>query len=106
LLTILNDILDLCKIESNKLTLEQIDTALVETLREIKSLMHPNALGKGVDLSITFLTPVPNRIQTDPKRLRQILLNLVGNATKFTESGSIQVTVENVAGDVTWEVIG
>ena len=83
LLTILNDILDLCKIESNKLTLEQIDTALVETLREIKSLMHPNALGKGVDLSITFLTPVPNRIQTDPKRLRQILLNLVGNATKL-----------------------
>ena len=99
LLTILNDILDLCKIESNKLTLEQIDTALVETLREIKSLMHPNALGKGVDLSITFLTPVPNRIQTDPKRLRQILLNLVGNATKFTESGSIQVTVENVSTD-------
>jgi PAS domain S-box-containing protein len=99
LLTILNDILDLCKVESNKLTLEQVDTALVETLREIQYLMQPNALGKGVDLSIVFLTPVPNRIQSDPKRLRQILLNLVGNATKFTESGSIRVTVESVSAD-------
>ena len=93
LLTVINDILDLSKIEAGKMTVETIDTPVVQILHEVQSLIGPRAGGKGVGLSTRFETSVPDRIQCDPTRLRQILMNLVGNAAKFTEAGSITIAV-------------
>ena len=89
LLTIINDVLDLSKIEAEKTTVELIETPLIEVLCEVERLLRPKAIGKGVTLSTTLSTPVPDRILSDPTRLRQILMNLVGNAAKFTEHGTI-----------------
>lgn len=91
LLTVINDILDLSKIEAGKLEVEQVDTALPSVLLDVESLMRARAQAKGVSLESRILTPVPDRIVTDPTRLRQILMNLVGNAAKFTERGRILV---------------
>jgi len=91
LLTIINDVLDLSKIEADKTTLEQIETPLIEILCEVERLLRPRATGKGVTLGAKLSTPVPDRILSDPTRLRQILMNLVGNAAKFTEHGTIVI---------------
>jgi PAS domain S-box-containing protein len=93
LLTVINDILDLSKIEAGKMTVETVDTPLVTILHEVQSLIGPRSHGKGVALTTRFDTPIPDRIESDPTRLRQILMNLVGNASKFTEAGSITVAV-------------
>lgn len=93
LLTILNDILDLSKIEAGKLKVERIDCALAQIIDEAMSLMRVRAIEKKLQLSVSFAGPVPQTIKTDPTRLRQILINLMGNAIKFTESGDVQVVV-------------
>lgn len=93
LLTIINDILDLSKIEADKITVERIETPLIAILAEIESLMRPRANGKGVKLTTRFGNAVPDVILSDPTRFRQILMNLVGNAVKFTEAGCIEVVV-------------
>jgi PAS domain S-box-containing protein len=91
LLTVINDILDLSKIEADKMTVERIETPLVCVLREVESLMMPRARGKGVSLCTQLRTGVPDRIMSDPTRLRQILMNLAGNAVKFTEEGRVTI---------------
>jgi len=91
LLTIINDVLDLSKIEANRTTVELIETPLIEVLCEVERLLRPKAIGKGVTLETKLSTPVPIRILSDPTRLRQILMNLVGNAAKFTEHGTIVI---------------
>jgi CheY-like chemotaxis protein len=91
LLTIINDVLDLSKIEANKMTIEQVETPLLRVLQEIETLMLPNAKGKGVDLQVILSSPIPDRIQCDPTRLRQIIMNLVGNSIKFSEAGSVTI---------------
>ena len=93
LLTIINDILDLSKIEANKMTVEKIETPLIAVLGEVESLMRPHAIAKGLMMSTSLSTPVPEHILCDPTRLRQILLNLSGNAVKFTEEGSVSIIV-------------
>ncbi|MCX5691590.1 MAG: ATP-binding protein, partial [Planctomycetota bacterium] len=97
LLTVINDILDLSKIEADKMTVERIDTPLVGVLCEVESLMTPRAQGKGVAVATQLRTPVPERIMSDPTRLRQILMNLAGNAVKFTEAGCVTIAaaIEN-----------
>ncbi|MCE3017158.1 MAG: PAS domain S-box protein [Pirellula sp.] len=92
LLTVINDILDLSKIEAEKLTFEKVDTPLVNILCEVERLMLQTATGKGLILSTAFSSPVPDRILSDPTRLRQILMNLLGNAIKFTDAGTVRVT--------------
>jgi PAS domain S-box-containing protein len=92
LLTVINDILDLSKIEAGKMTLERIDTPFIQVMREVDSLMRPRALGKGVRLRAALGSPVPEHIVSDPTRLRQILMNLVGNAVKFTEAGGVTLS--------------
>jgi PAS domain S-box-containing protein len=92
LLTVINDILDLSKIEADKLTIEKVDTPLVNVLCEAERLMLQTATGKGIVLSMAFSSPVPDRIRSDPTRLRQILMNLLGNAIKFTEAGTVKIT--------------
>lgn len=96
LLTVINDILDLSKIEAGRMVIEEIDTSLPALLREVDGLMQERVAAKGVTLRTTLVTPVPERICTDPTRLRQILMNIVGNAVKFTEVGSVAVEVRAV----------
>ena len=92
LLTVVNDILDLSKIEADKLTVEKVDTQLVNVLCEVEKLMLQSATDKGLSLSMASTSPLPDRILCDPTRLRQILMNLVGNAIKFTETGAVSIT--------------
>gem|GEM_PF-582955 len=91
LLTIINDILDMSKIEAGQMTVEAIQVDPVQLVGEVASLMRPHAIGKGIDLHIAYDTPLPEAIRSDPTRLRQILLNLTGNAIKFTELGSVTI---------------
>ena len=93
LLQIINDILDLSKIEAGKVTIETIDTPIYQILVDIEGLMRPRAIGKGVKLSTEFKTPIPEEIIGDPTRIRQVLMNLVGNAVKFTDRGAVRVLV-------------
>jgi PAS domain S-box-containing protein len=93
LLTVINDILDMSKIEAGQMQVECIACDPVQLVDEVASLARPRADGKGVELRVEFDGAVPRRILTDPTRLRQILLNLVGNAVKFTEIGHITIGV-------------
>ena len=89
LLTVINDILDLSKIEAHKMCVESVETPVIRVLAEVESLMRPRVTDKGVSFSVTLATPVPDRILSDPTRLRQILINLSGNAAKFTQQGRV-----------------
>ncbi len=93
LLQIINDILDLSKIEAGKLDVERIPCSPVQIAREVIELMRVRAEGKGIDLDLVFEGPLPERVQSDPTRLRQILVNLLGNAIKFTERGGVRLVV-------------
>jgi PAS domain S-box-containing protein len=93
LLELINEILDLSKVEAGQMTVERAACDLPSLLSEIISLMRPRALEKGLGFGVTFQGPIPRLIQTDPLRLRQILVNLIGNALKFTESGRIDLRI-------------
>ena len=93
LLTIINDILDLSKIEAGRMTVESIPTSPSQVVVDVASLMRVRAAAKGLGLEIKYLDAIPESILCDPTRLRQILMNLVGNAIKFTESGTVRVLV-------------
>lgn len=93
LLTIVNEILDYSKIEANKLDLEIVDLDLQRLVEEVADLLAPRAHAKGLEL-VTLVRPdVPPAVRSDPGRVRQILLNLLGNAVKFTEVGEVVVHV-------------
>jgi signal transduction histidine kinase/DNA-binding NarL/FixJ family response regulator/HPt (histidine-containing phosphotransfer) domain-containing protein len=93
LLTILNDILDYSKIEAGQLDLEEIDFDLADTIRVTLDIARPQADRKGLALHGSLGPDVPRRLRGDAGRLRQILLNLVGNGIKFTREGSVAVEV-------------
>jgi len=94
LLRIINDVLDFSKIEAGKLDLEVIDLDVRETVAAAVQLLAVRAREKGLDLSTHVDPAVPDVVRGDPTRLRQVLLNLVGNAIKFTEEGRVVVRVE------------
>lgn len=94
LLSIINDILDFSKIEAGKLEFENIPFDLRSCLEEVGDLFAPNAQEKGLEVAIIIHPKVPSRVKGDPGRLRQVMLNLVSNAIKFTERGEIVVRVE------------
>ncbi len=93
LLVLINDILDFSKIEANKLEAEIITCSLGELLNAVESLMRPKALEKGLEFKVVESSGLPSQIRTDPLRLRQCLINLVGNAIKFTASGYVHINV-------------
>ena len=94
LLTVINDILDVSKIEAGKISIEQIEIEFRELLEEVISLHTANAEDKGLDLILVFSQAVPTRVLGDPARISQVLSNLLGNGIKFTQHGEILVEVE------------
>jgi len=94
LLAVINDILDFSKIEAGKLDLERIDFALRDTLDNTATTLAMRAHRKGLELACHVLPDVPDTLVGDPGRLWQILVNLIGNAIKFTEQGEVVVLVE------------
>jgi PAS domain S-box-containing protein len=95
LLTLLNDILDFSKIEAGKMDVEPIEFAVRANLEETLKLMRFRARQKGLDFAWQLAADVPPILIGDPARLRQVLINLVGNAIKFTEQGGIEVDIRN-----------
>lgn len=93
LLGIIDDILDLSKIESGKLEVEAIETSPVAIVQDVLSLMSIRASAKGITLESQFANRIPITIRTDPTRMRQVILNLVSNAIKFTETGGVRIVV-------------
>jgi signal transduction histidine kinase/ligand-binding sensor domain-containing protein/CheY-like chemotaxis protein/HPt (histidine-containing phosphotransfer) domain-containing protein len=94
LLAIINDLLDFSKIEAGKLTIENIDFALDESIAQVVTLFEEQAGVHSVGFAVQLAPNLPRFVVGDPTRLRQILVNLVGNAFKFTESGMVTVRVE------------
>ena len=99
LLTIINDILDFSKIESGRLELEQTEFGVRECVEAALDLLAPRVAEKGLDLLYEVADGVPGQVRGDPTRLRQILVNLVGNAVKFTASGEVMLSVASRAGE-------
>ncbi len=93
LLSLINDILDLSKIEAGRLSLDIGRCNVVSLLAEVASLLRPRAEEHGVSLGIEYAGPIPETILADGNRLRQAVVNLAGNAVKFTEHGSIRIAV-------------
>src|SRR6476661_5501948 len=94
LLDLINDILDLSKVESGHLTLENLDFDLGEVLDKTLEIMAIRAHEKGLEIALRIAPGVPTALIGDPARLRQVLINLIGNAIKFTEKGEVIVRVE------------
>ncbi|MCW5765665.1 MAG: response regulator [Phycisphaeraceae bacterium] len=100
LLSIINDVLDVSKIESGRFSVESIPTDPVAVVRDAMALLAPRARAKGLHLACDIGPDVPRGVLSDPFRLRQIVVNLVGNAIKFTDSGSVRVAMAAEPGDV------
>jgi signal transduction histidine kinase/CheY-like chemotaxis protein/tetratricopeptide (TPR) repeat protein/HPt (histidine-containing phosphotransfer) domain-containing protein len=96
LLQLLNDLLDLSKIEAGQLTVECLTAQPFRLLSDILASLESRAIDKGLKLSMAVYDRIPESIQTDPTRLRQIITNLVGNAIKFTAFGGVEVFVETL----------
>ena len=99
LLGIINDILDFSKIEAGKLTIEAVPFDIHQTVAEVLRLLAVKARDKGLEVCLDIAPEVPPQVRGDPTRLRQILLNLVGNAIKFSHQGEVLVSLACVAQD-------
>ena len=93
LLTLINDILDLSKIEADRMTVESIKCSPCQLVSDVASLMRVRATENNIDFHINYDSAVPASIHSDPVRIRQVLINLVGNAIKFTQEGAVKVHV-------------
>ncbi len=99
LLAIINDILDISKIEAGKLETEHVNCSPIQLVAEVKALMRVQADAKNLKLVTDYTGAIPATIKTDPTRLRQILLNLIGNAIKFTNTGTVRLVTRLVDGE-------
>ena len=97
LLTIINDILDFSKIEAGRLTIESIDFDLERSVHEICNLLMPRASDNNIELILNYSAECPRLVKGDAGRLRQILMNFVGNSLKFTSEGHIIIKIEPVS---------
>lgn len=91
LIAIINDILDISKIEAGKMEVERVECSPATVLADVESLLSVRSKAKGLDMSVELLTPIPATIHSDTVRLRQVLVNLIGNAIKYTEHGGVRV---------------
>jgi signal transduction histidine kinase len=94
LLTVLNDILDFSKIEAGKLDIESAPFDLQEVVEGVRDLLTPSAAGKNIDLAVQIPAETPRALTGDATRIRQVLMNLAGNAVKFTSHGRVLIQVE------------
>lgn len=99
LLAILDDVLDLSRVEADRLDLSLSECSVVEMLRDLRQLMLPRADALGLSLRLAFVGSIPRRILTDPVRFRQIVLNLLSNAFKYTHQGSVTLSAEVTESD-------
>ncbi|HEY0837558.1 MAG TPA: PAS domain S-box protein, partial [Azospirillum sp.] len=93
LLTLINDILDVSRIEAGALELQSVDFSVRELAAGCEAVVRADAAAKGLDLAVTVAPEVPERLRGDPDRLRQVVLNLLGNAVKFTDHGSVLLAI-------------
>ena len=100
LLRIIDDILDFSKIEAGRLDLESIELSTVELIEGVAETLASQAAAKGLKLAAYVAADVPDRVIGDPLRLQQILFNLLGNAIKFTETGSVRLSLETAGGSM------
>ncbi|MGJ5820498.1 ATP-binding protein [Paludibaculum fermentans] len=103
LLRLINDVLDFSKIEAGKLKIEQEAFNLRQLVQQVAALVLPSAEAKGLKVHVRLAGELPVMLEGDPGRIRQVLLNLVGNAVKFTEHGEVRVEVE--AGEAAGELV-
>ncbi len=96
LLTVINDILDFSKIEANKLDLEEVDMDLRDTVEDVARLLSIQAHAKGLEVVASIDPALPELVVGDPSRLRQVLINLGGNAVKFTKHGEVTLEIRVV----------
>src|SRR3954453_12726633 len=101
LLGLINDILDFSKIEAKKLELETVDFPLADALGDTMKVLALRANQKGLELACRIPPDLPDALVGDPGRLRQVIVNLAGNAIKFTERGEVIVSVEKVNAEKT-----
>ena len=99
LLQIINDILDISKIEAGKVDIENIRCCPVQLVADVKSLMQMKAIAKDLAFTVEFVGSIPEFVHTDPTRLKQILVNLLGNAIKFTEHGGVRLLISFLQND-------
>ena len=104
LLTVINDVLDVSKIEAGKLEISPAELRLLPLLKGIADMVAPRARAKSVEFSFLPDPSLPDAVVADEKRLRQILLNLLGNAVKFTESGSVRFSAARSSGILRFRV--
>ncbi len=102
LLTIINDILDVSRIEAGRLAIDPFPFDLNAMVDEVVALVAEKAEEKSIELIVRRAPDLPNRVVGDAGRIRQALMNLVGNAIKFTHVGHVLINVENLAGDAAW----
>lgn len=93
LLTVVNDVLDLSKLEAGAMVSETTEFSLYDSIRDVMRITAPPGIAKGLDVLCDIAGDVQDRVLGDPAHLRQVLLNLLGNAIKFTESGHVRLTV-------------
>jgi PAS domain S-box-containing protein len=99
LLTLINDILDLSKVEAGRLEVERVECAPHSIIGQALLELEVKAREKRIDVSLCAASPLPRTVRSDPSRLRQIVLNLLGNAVKFTEQGAVRVVARLEGGD-------
>jgi signal transduction histidine kinase len=100
LLTMLSDILDIAQIETGRMEIQSERCAPTTVLDDVCAMMRPRASEKHLALEVQYASPMPQTIQTDARRMRQILVNLVGNAIKFTNTGSVKIVSRLDTSDV------
>jgi signal transduction histidine kinase/CheY-like chemotaxis protein/HPt (histidine-containing phosphotransfer) domain-containing protein len=93
LLTIINDILDISKVEASRMAVERIPCDVPQLIADVIALTQSKAIEKGLKFEVTFDELIPAVVQTDPVRVKQVLVNLVGNAVKFTAKGAVRLRV-------------
>ncbi len=104
LITIINDILDFSKIEAGRLELERLPSSPQQIIEGVAALLGPRAQEKGLEFIVQIDSSAPRWVETDPSRLRQVLLNIAGNAIKFTESGAVSIQLRAIEDRLRFDV--